>query len=134
VRQLNPDWREYRRSIEWRCRWLELRMGDLHLRALRYEALLRKMRARDQQQLLQEHQAQMDLRQMHLTGSHLNQIHPPQGHLTDVHQGHALPAEMQQAQIHLAQIQPGPQATQWVSMVAGPRGLREASCQASSPA
>ncbi|KAK3250246.1 hypothetical protein CYMTET_40369 [Cymbomonas tetramitiformis] len=36
---LDGEWKHYRRGVEWRCRWLELRMQDLQQQAVRYEKL-----------------------------------------------------------------------------------------------
>ena len=35
----DAQWRSYRRSVEWRCRWAELRMAELRERERRYAAL-----------------------------------------------------------------------------------------------
>lgn len=36
---VTAEWRAYRSSIEWRCRWLELRMRELHAQRRHYERL-----------------------------------------------------------------------------------------------
>lgn len=38
-------WREYRRELNWRCRWVELRMHELREQERRYAALERKLLA-----------------------------------------------------------------------------------------
>ena len=43
-RPLNPEWKAYRRGIEWRCRWLELRTKELLCQEKRYAQLLSKFR------------------------------------------------------------------------------------------
>ena len=40
----NPEWKAYRRGIEWRCRWLELRTKELLCQEKRYAQLLGKFR------------------------------------------------------------------------------------------
>ncbi|CAK9258960.1 unnamed protein product [Sphagnum jensenii] len=41
---LDADWKSYRRGIEWRCRWLEVRMQELQLQAIRYDQILEELR------------------------------------------------------------------------------------------
>ncbi|CAM6038063.1 unnamed protein product [Sphagnum compactum] len=41
---LDGDWKSYRRGIEWRCRWLEVRMQELQLQAIRYDRILEELR------------------------------------------------------------------------------------------
>jgi hypothetical protein len=41
---LDADWKSYRRGIEWRCRWLEVRMQELQLQAIRYDRILEELR------------------------------------------------------------------------------------------
>jgi hypothetical protein len=36
---LNPEWKKQRRGIEWRARWLEVRMVDIQEKADRYTDL-----------------------------------------------------------------------------------------------
>ncbi|CAM6120222.1 unnamed protein product [Calypogeia fissa] len=43
---LNAGWKKYRRGIEWRCRWLEIRLKELSARSERYDRLLAERRAR----------------------------------------------------------------------------------------
>ncbi|CAM6117700.1 unnamed protein product [Calypogeia fissa] len=43
---LNAEWKKYRRGIEWRCRWLEIRLNELRARSERYDRLLAERRAR----------------------------------------------------------------------------------------
>ena len=37
--QRDPGWRAYRRALEWRCRWVELRMCELRDQEARYARL-----------------------------------------------------------------------------------------------
>eukprot|EP00898_Chlorokybus_atmophyticus_P004020 jgi/Chlat1/4619/Chrsp293S04360 len=48
-RPLDPDWKRYRRGIEWRCRWLELRMAELRALTQHYEEELAQMQSRDEE-------------------------------------------------------------------------------------
>jgi hypothetical protein len=41
---LDADWKLYRRGIEWRCRWLELRMQELQSQASRYDQILEELK------------------------------------------------------------------------------------------
>lgn len=38
---LDPGWKQYRRDVEWQCRWLELRMKEVSGHIQRYERMLR---------------------------------------------------------------------------------------------
>jgi hypothetical protein len=38
---LDPGWKQYRRDVEWQCRWLELRMKEVGGHIQRYERMLR---------------------------------------------------------------------------------------------
>ena len=38
---LDPGWKQYRRDVEWQCRWLELRMKEVGGHIERYERMLR---------------------------------------------------------------------------------------------
>eukprot|EP00897_Mesotaenium_endlicherianum_P009736 jgi/Mesen1/8791/ME000527S08292 len=44
-RPLSVEWKEHRKGIEWRCRWLELRMRELQFQASRYDQLLARLRS-----------------------------------------------------------------------------------------
>ncbi|XP_024532741.1 uncharacterized protein LOC9640435 isoform X1 [Selaginella moellendorffii] len=39
-RPLNMDWKNYRRGIEWRCRWLDIRLMELQRQATKYDEVL----------------------------------------------------------------------------------------------
>lgn len=41
----DAHWREYRRELNWRCRWVELRVHELREQERRYAALERKLLA-----------------------------------------------------------------------------------------
>jgi hypothetical protein len=43
----DADWRAYRRTLEWRCRWVEVRMAELREQERRYARLDAKLRARE---------------------------------------------------------------------------------------
>jgi len=45
---LDPGWKQYRRDVEWQCRWLELRMKEVGGHIQRYERMLRGIAAADQ--------------------------------------------------------------------------------------
>ena len=40
---LDPGWKQYRRDVEWQCRWLELRMKEIGGHIERYEGALEEM-------------------------------------------------------------------------------------------
>lgn len=42
---LDADWKTSRRGIEWRCRWLELRMQELQSQSSKYDKCLEKLKA-----------------------------------------------------------------------------------------
>jgi hypothetical protein len=42
----DPAWRTYRRSLEWRCRWVELRLRELKAQETHYAALEARLLAR----------------------------------------------------------------------------------------
>lgn len=46
---LNAEWKKYRRGIEWRCRWLEIRLNELRARSQRYDRLLEERRKKKAQ-------------------------------------------------------------------------------------
>ncbi|KAL3693237.1 hypothetical protein R1sor_006888 [Riccia sorocarpa] len=45
---LNAEWKKYRRGIEWRCRWLEVRLNELRARSEKYDRILQERRAKKQ--------------------------------------------------------------------------------------
>ncbi|BFI09184.1 protein MpBromo7 [Marchantia polymorpha subsp. ruderalis] len=45
---LNAEWKKYRRGIEWRCRWLEVRLNELRARSEKYDRILEERRAKKQ--------------------------------------------------------------------------------------
>lgn len=43
-RALDADWKTYRQGIEWRCRWVELRVEELQAEANKYTRILEAAR------------------------------------------------------------------------------------------
>ncbi|KAL2634451.1 hypothetical protein R1flu_005930 [Riccia fluitans] len=44
---LNAEWKKYRRGIEWRCRWLEVRLNELRARSEKYDRILQERKAKN---------------------------------------------------------------------------------------
>ena len=40
---MGTDWKRYRREVEWKCRWLELRVQDLQRQVGQYDVLEQRL-------------------------------------------------------------------------------------------
>ena len=53
-RALNAEWKAYRQGIEWRCRWLALRVKELQAESSKYDRILALSKKQKEQYLDQQ--------------------------------------------------------------------------------
>jgi hypothetical protein len=72
-RALNVEWKAYRQGIEWRCRWLALRVKELQAESSKYNRIL-ALRKEQKEQYLDQQQDGSAVRSTIIGYTHKNRI------------------------------------------------------------